>query len=79
MGFRPLYLLECGGPFDLRVAAARSERTGGVAGGLERGYEGLLAKDESSPYRGGRTLSWITVRQRAYRVVERGWELEGSR
>jgi len=46
---------------------------------LERGYEGLLAKDESSPYRGGRTLSWITVRQRAYRVVERGWELEGSR
>jgi ATP-dependent DNA ligase len=46
---------------------------------LERGYEGLLAKGESSPYRGGRTLSWIKVRQRAYRVVERGWELEGSR
>jgi len=25
----------------------------------ERGYEGLVRKDESSPYRGGRTLSWI--------------------
>jgi len=40
---------------------------------LERGYEGLVAKDESSPYRGGRTLSWIKVRQRDYRVEERGW------
>ena len=25
-------------------------------------------KDEASPYRGGRTLSWLKVRQRDYRV-----------
>jgi ATP-dependent DNA ligase len=40
---------------------------------VERGDEGLAAKDESSPYRGGRTLSWLKVRQREYRVEERGW------
>jgi bifunctional non-homologous end joining protein LigD len=26
---------------------------------LERGYEGLVGKDETAPYRGGRTLSWL--------------------
>lgn len=41
---------------------------------LERGYEGLVAKDESAPYRGGRSLSWLKVRQRDYRVEERGWD-----
>jgi bifunctional non-homologous end joining protein LigD len=40
---------------------------------LERGYEGLVGKDESAPYRGGRSLSWLKVRQRDYRVEERGW------
>ena len=40
---------------------------------LNRGYEGLVAKDESSPYRGGRSLSWLKVRQRDYRLEERGW------
>jgi ATP-dependent DNA ligase len=67
---------------DRLIFASRRLAANGLEAGqevLERGYEGLLAKDESSPYRGGRTLSWITVRQRAYRVVERGWELEGSR
>jgi ATP-dependent DNA ligase len=29
----------------------------------ERGYEGFVAKDESSPYAGGRTLSWLKVKQ----------------
>ncbi len=37
------------------------------------GYEGLVAKDAASPYRGGRTLSWLKVKQRVYRVEERGW------
>ena len=41
---------------------------------VERGYEGLVANDEASPYRGGRALSWLKVRQPAYRVAERGWE-----
>jgi bifunctional non-homologous end joining protein LigD len=40
---------------------------------VERGYEGLGAKDQESPYRGGRTLWWLKVRQRDYRVEERGW------
>jgi ATP-dependent DNA ligase len=31
---------------------------------LERGYEGLVAKDPSSRYRGGRTLKWLKVKQR---------------
>ena len=29
-----------------------------------RGYEGLIAKDESSAYRGGRTRSWLKVKLR---------------
>jgi bifunctional non-homologous end joining protein LigD len=40
---------------------------------VARGYEGLVAKDPASPYRAGRTLSWLKVKQRDYRVVERGW------
>lgn len=40
---------------------------------LARGFEGLVAKDPASPYRGGRTLSWRKVKQRDYRVQERGW------
>jgi bifunctional non-homologous end joining protein LigD len=30
----------------------------------ERGYEGLVAKDERSPYRGGPTRSWVKVKIR---------------
>ena len=41
---------------------------------LERGYEGLVAKDETSPYVGGRTLKWLKVKQPKYREGERGWE-----
>jgi bifunctional non-homologous end joining protein LigD len=40
---------------------------------LERGYEGYVGKDPESAYRGGRTLSWLKVKQRDYRVEERGW------
>ncbi len=41
---------------------------------LARGYEGLVAKDPTSPYVGGRTLKWLKVRQAKYRESERGWE-----
>jgi bifunctional non-homologous end joining protein LigD len=41
---------------------------------LERGYEGLVAKDPASPYVGGRTLKWLKVKQQDYRVEERGWD-----
>src|SRR6266508_3235970 len=33
-----------------------------------RGYEGLVAKDESSAYRGGLTRSWLKVRSEERRV-----------
>jgi bifunctional non-homologous end joining protein LigD len=41
---------------------------------LEHGFEGLVAKDPASPYLGGRTLAWLKVKQRDYRVEERGWK-----
>ena len=44
---------------------------------LDHGYEGLVAKDPASPYVGGRTLKWLKVKQRDYRVEERGWEPKG--
>ena len=34
----------------------------------ERDYEGLVAKDDSSPYLGGRTFSWLKVKQTGYRT-----------
>jgi ATP-dependent DNA ligase len=40
----------------------------------ERGYEGMVAKDPASPYVGGRTLKWLKVKQRDYRIEERGWD-----
>jgi bifunctional non-homologous end joining protein LigD len=41
---------------------------------VERGYEGLVGKDEASPYREGRTLSWLKVTVPKYREGERGWD-----
>jgi bifunctional non-homologous end joining protein LigD len=45
----------------------------------ERGYEGFVAKDESSPYAGGRTLSWLKVKHAEYRAEERGWSQDVDR
>jgi len=36
--------------------------------------EGYVAKDPESPYKGGRTLSWLKVKQRDDRVEARGWD-----
>ena len=44
---------------------------------IERGSEGLVAKDPASPYRGGRTLAWLKVQVPHYREGERGWESKG--
>jgi hypothetical protein len=42
---------------------------------VERGYEGLIAKDPASPYRGGRTLAWLKVKVLGVpRARARGWE-----
>jgi bifunctional non-homologous end joining protein LigD len=43
-----------------------------------RGYEGLVGKDEAAPYREGRTLSWLKVKQAKYREGERGWDPKGK-
>jgi len=45
---------------------------------IERGYEGLVAKDPASPYRAGRTLAWLRVKVPYYREGERGWEAKPS-
>jgi ATP-dependent DNA ligase len=41
---------------------------------IEQGYEGLVGKDEASPYREGRSLSWLKVKGPKYREGERGWD-----
>jgi len=46
---------------------------------IRAGWEGLIAKDPQSPYVGGRTLKWLTVKQRDYRADERGGRGRGSR
>jgi ATP-dependent DNA ligase len=38
-----------------------------------RGYEGVVAKDPESQDVPGRTLRWIKVKQKDYRVKERGF------
>jgi bifunctional non-homologous end joining protein LigD len=40
---------------------------------LHRGYEGIVGKDPESPYVPGRTLKWLKVKQKDYRVKERGF------
>ena len=35
---------------------------------LRRGYESIVAKDPESPYVPGRTLKWLKVKQKDYRV-----------
>ena len=40
---------------------------------VTHGWEGLVAKDPTSPYLGGRTLKWPKVKVPAYREGERGW------
>jgi ATP-dependent DNA ligase len=39
---------------------------------VSRGYEGIVAKDPEAPYVAGRTLKWLKVKKKDYRVEERG-------
>ncbi len=41
---------------------------------VARSFEGLVAKNLTSPYIGGRTLKWLKVKQPKYLEGERGWE-----
>ena len=50
------------------------ESRGGAIQVVEGNYEGMVGKDEASPYREGRTLSWLKVKVPKYREGERGWE-----
>jgi bifunctional non-homologous end joining protein LigD len=45
---------------------------------MECGYEGLVTKDVGSPYRAGRSLTWLQVKVPNYRENECGWESRGS-
>jgi ATP-dependent DNA ligase len=40
---------------------------------IARGYEGLVAKDEASPYEGGATRRWVKVKQKGWPVEKDGW------
>ncbi len=58
--------------------ARRLDRNGLMAWreALQRGYEGIVAKDPESRYVPGRTLSWLKVKQKDYRKEERGFYRE---
>jgi bifunctional non-homologous end joining protein LigD len=47
---------------------------------LERGYEGFVAKDDASPYVGGRTRAWLKVKVPGWTAGEHRWRrtLESS-
>jgi bifunctional non-homologous end joining protein LigD len=40
---------------------------------LEQGYEGMVAKDEASPYEGGRTKRWLKVKVPGWTDPEDRW------
>ena len=40
---------------------------------LERGYEGLVAKDEKSAYEGGPMRRWVKVKQKGWTLAEDRW------
>src|SRR5262249_13727560 len=42
---------------------------------IESRYEGLVAKDATSAYQAGRTLTWVKVKVPNYRDGARGWEV----
>jgi ATP-dependent DNA ligase len=40
---------------------------------VERGYEGLVAKDEASAYERGAKRRWLKVKQKDWTVEGDGW------
>jgi bifunctional non-homologous end joining protein LigD len=41
---------------------------------IARGYEGYVAKDETSPYEAGPTRRWLKVKQKDWTVAEDRWQ-----
>jgi bifunctional non-homologous end joining protein LigD len=64
---------------DLVLPVRRLPRNGleAWAAVLERGYEGLVAKDEASPYRGGVSRSWLKVKVPGWTDSEDRWKRRG--
>jgi ATP-dependent DNA ligase len=40
---------------------------------LESGFEGMVGKDEASPYEGGPMRRWLKVKQKNWTVEEDRW------
>jgi bifunctional non-homologous end joining protein LigD len=40
---------------------------------LQRGYEGMIGKDDASPYEGGRTKRWLKVKVPGWTAPENRW------
>jgi bifunctional non-homologous end joining protein LigD len=80
LGFRRAQLEEVLAGRDVLLPARRLADDGPRAWAqvVERGYEGLVAKDAGSPYRGGRTLAWLRVKVPHYREGARGWDAKPS-
>ena len=55
----------------LRLAADGLEARQQV---VERGYEGFVAKDETSTYEGGPTMRWLKVKQKDWALAEDRWQ-----
>jgi hypothetical protein len=45
---------------------------------LDRGYEGLVAKDDASPYRDDKTTAWLKVKVPGWTVEEDRWQRQIS-
>jgi bifunctional non-homologous end joining protein LigD len=61
------------GNLVLPVRRLASNGLGAWAQVLGNGYEGYVAKDEQSPYRGGVTRSWLKVKVPGWTVEGDGW------
>jgi bifunctional non-homologous end joining protein LigD len=61
---------------DLVLPVRRLARNGLEAWSevIARDCEGLVAKDETSPYQGGPTQRWVKVKQRGWTEAQDGWK-----
>jgi bifunctional non-homologous end joining protein LigD len=76
LGWRRRRLEELGGGGNLVLPVRRLAPNGLEAWAqvLERGYEGLVAKDEESLYHGGITRSWLKVKVPGWTDAEDRWQ-----
>jgi len=58
--------------FPVRLLAADGLETWAQV--IVRGYEGYVAKDETSAYEGGLTRRWLKVKQKNWTLEEDRWQ-----